>query len=127
MDKLVTLPETPTNGKQAMSAVSSADNESQSVKKKKRKVPVPPFSDTHQDTQQDRLLKSIQESNQVLFDVMKRREDDECDVFGKTVALELRKLTDYQRDMAKRKIQDALIDIKWNTPALPQRENILPQ
>lgn len=42
------------------------------------------------------------------------KEDDDCSHFGRFIASQLRKLTEYQQDVARRRINDYLWDIKWN-------------
>ena len=58
------------------------------------------------------LLESIKRTDEYLE---KRKEDDDCAHYGKFIAAQLRKLTEYQQDVARKEINDVLWKIKWGS------------
>ena len=57
------------------------------------------------------ILKSIKKTDEYL---QNKQQEDECALYGKFIAAQLRKLSEYQQDLARKRIDDVLWNIKWN-------------
>jgi hypothetical protein len=65
------------------------------------------------------LLKSVIETNEFIMKSHSKSELSGEDLFGQTVALELTKMSEYQRDEAKFQIMNVIRKVKWSLPEVP--------
>ncbi len=77
------------------------------------KKPKRPRKDTEPDDNQY-LMKVLQGTNEFISSVSKKGELDEDDLFGQSIGKELKHLSDYQKSLAKVKIQQVLHEVRWN-------------
>ena len=59
------------------------------------------------------LMKVLQNTDEFLSSASQREQPDEDDLFGQSVGKQLKKLTPYQRSLAKLKIQLVLHEVAW--------------
>ena len=61
------------------------------------------------------LMKVIENTNQFISSASKRKEPDEDNLYGQSIGKELKKLSAYQKGLAKLSIQQVLHEVPWIT------------
>lgn len=61
----------------------------------------------------DPLLKALQESNDFISMARQKAEPDEDDLFGQSIGKQLKNFNEYQRSLAKLKIQQVMYEVRW--------------
>ena len=59
------------------------------------------------------ILNALESSNEFIMNASNKQEPDADEVFGKSIGKELKELTDYQKSLAKLRIQQVLHEIRW--------------
>ena len=59
------------------------------------------------------ILNALESSNEFIKSASKKQEPDADDLFGQSIGKELKELTDYQKSLAKLRIQQILHEIRW--------------
>ena len=59
------------------------------------------------------ILNALENSNEFIMSASKKQEPDADDLFGQSIGKELKELTDYQKSLAKLRIQHVLHESRW--------------
>ena len=57
----------------------------------------------YQESNEQDLFRCIKSTNEIIVKSIQENNKDDSDVFGQLIVIELRKLSEYKRDMAKKK------------------------
>ncbi|XP_065054394.1 transcription factor Adf-1-like [Rhopilema esculentum] len=119
-DSFVELPATPLSYESAVpkndrAAAGSPVAQLDSLRESTRpKNPKRPRQEKTPDNSQF-LMKVIENTNQFISSASKREEPDEDDLYGQSIGKELKKLSAYQKSLAKLRIQQVLHEVRWST------------
>ena len=61
------------------------------------------------------LMEVLQGTNEFISSVAKKGELDEDDLFGQSIDMELKKLSEYKKSLAKMKIQQAMHEVRFSS------------